>query len=197
MELELEKYSYERREPTTINQCINDLANGYADASVYMELEKNFMELLEDEWFHQIPLVRYKYASMLLHGYFDGIYEDNYIEGDPDLAMEILQPMAEAGLVTAQYDLGWGFHYCNSDSECEAKVKWMLKASKQDYYRAHSYLASTFTKVDYGKFSIETQKDFLSEIARIRPDEWCGEYAKEKLKAFTEENVNTTNEERM
>lgn len=46
MELELEKYSYERRKPTTINQCINDLVNGYADANVHMELEKNLFELL-------------------------------------------------------------------------------------------------------------------------------------------------------
>ena len=196
MELELEKYSYERREPSTINQCINDLANGYADADVYMELGKKFMELLEDEWFHQIPLVRYKYASMLLRGYFNGLYEDNYIKGDPDLAMEILLPMAEAGLATAQYDLGLGFQFRDSDSECEANVKWMLKASKQDYYRAHSYLDSVFTDLGYGKFSIEVQKDFLSEIVRIHPDEWRGEYAKEKLKELIEEYGDNTTEER-
>ena len=181
MELELEKYSYERRKPTTINQCINDLVNGYADANVHMELEKNLFELLEDKWFHQFPLVRYRYASMLKHGYFCGRWEDDHIQGNKDLADEILLPMAEAGLATAQYDMGYGFHPCGPDSAYEENVKWMLKASKQDYYQAHNYLAFVFEKVRYWNFSVETQMELLSEIARVFSDEWKGEYAKEKL----------------
>ena len=181
MELELEKYSYERRKPTTINQCIHDLVNGYADAKVHMEVGKNLFEVIEDKWFHQFPLVRYKYASMLKHGYFCGRWEDDYIDGDNDLAEKILLPMAEAGLATAQYDMGWGFHSGDPGSAYEENVKWMLKASKQDYYAAHIYLAFIFEKVRFEDFSIELQMEFLSEIARVFSNEWKGEYAKEKL----------------
>ena len=181
MKLELEKYSYERREPTTINQCINDLVNGYADAKVYMELGKNLFELLEDKWFHQFPLLYYKYASMLVNGYFCGRSEDDYISGNKALGMQILLPMAESGLATAQYDMGHDFHPCEPPSAYEENVKWMLKASKQDYYQAHNYLSFIFEKLIYCGFSIETQIEFLSEIARVFSNEWKGEYAKEKL----------------
>ena len=186
MELELEKYSYERREPTTINQCIDDLVNGHADANVYMELGKHLMELLEDEWFHQWPLVRYKYAANLLYGYFDGrSHEKNYIDGDPERAIKILRPMAEAGLATAQYDVGRYYEF--EEKDLEAALVWIIKASKQEYHYAHKYLYSVWFNSVYKKFSKHIQVEYFSELARIYEGYGLGDWAKEELCKLIEE----------
>ncbi len=170
MQLDLEHYNYEERTPTTINQCIDDLVHGYADANVYTELGKSLMEVLEDRFFHQWPLIRYKYASMLFHGYYNGpSYQDNYIEGDEELAIELLLPMAEEGLATAQYDLGFRFHIY--EEEREQNLIWMLKASKQGYYRAQRYIDNVFDKGLYKDLSDEVRKAFLLELTRIHPDD--------------------------
>lgn len=179
MELDLENYSYEKRAPTTINQCLNELMQGYADADVYKELGKHFMELMADEFFLQWPLVRYKYASNLLYGYFDGRYEDNYIEGDEDLAIKILLPMAEAGLATAQYDVGRYYEFAKQD--LDLALEWIVRASKQEYHYAHKYLRSLWYSSFYEKLSISSQKIFFSELTRIYDGWGLGDWAKEKL----------------
>ena len=185
MELELEKYSYERREPTTINQCINDLVNGYADAKVYMELEKNLFELLEDKWFHQFPLLRYKYASYLLRGYYNGrSLEDNYIRGDPEHAIKILRPMAGAGLATAQYDVGRYYDFEKND--VESALTWIIKASKQEYHYAHKYLYSVWFNSGYKKFSNHAKIEFFSELARIYEGWGLGDWSKRELAKLVE-----------
>lgn len=187
MEFELKKYSYDRRDPTTINQCINELVDGYADARVHMELGKNLFELIQDEWFHQFPLVRYKYASMLMHGYFCGPSEDDYIEGNKALGKELILPFAEAGLAVAQFDMGYGFHSCGSDKAYEENVKWMLKASRQDYYQAHNYLKFIYDKTKYWEFSIEIQMELLKELSRVFADTRIGSSAQNRIAEIIKE----------
>ena len=179
MNFDFKNYSYEARPPTTINQCLNDLIAGYADSNVYMELEKHFMELMEDEYFLQWPLVRYRYASNLLLGYFCGRSEDDYMSGNHELGLKLLTPMAEAGLATAQYDLGR--HYISDENTRDLGLKWIIKASKQEYHRANQYLYSIWSKILYSNVSIKTKKKFFAELARLYDGKPLGDLAQEYL----------------
>ena len=179
MDLELENYSYEERKRTTINQCLNDLIAGYADADVSMELGKHFMELMEDEYFLQWPLIRYRYASNLLTGYFGGCSEDDYIRGNPELGLKLLVPMAEAGLATAQYDLGRYYQW--EEHQEDIGWKWVVKASRQGYYRANRYVYNCWHNIMPSNISIDTKKEFFVELERLYTGQPLGDLAKKCL----------------
>ena len=183
MKLDLEQYTYELRYSRTLNEFINDLVQGYAGAILPCDLEKHFMELVQDEAFFQFPLIRYKYAHMLILGYWvsdDFRTQTCLHQGeDRDLAKEILLPMAEEGLAPAQYDIAdW---FCFGDGKIEEKVKWILKASKQDYMPAVEKLKTFLALGTREKLSVETLKEVCIEVVRTYEGKYSREFATELL----------------
>ena len=75
MDIDVKNYTYELRYPKTLNAALNELAQGHAGTVIPMGLEKPFMELMQDRWFFQWPLVKYMYAHILITGYW---VRDNY-----------------------------------------------------------------------------------------------------------------------
>ena len=51
---------------STIDEYIMLLRKGYINVEIREEVNKHLMELFEDDWFHQWPLVRWTYASRIL-----------------------------------------------------------------------------------------------------------------------------------
>ena len=183
MKLDLEQYTYELRYSRTLNEFINDLVQGHAGAILPCDLEKHFMELVQDEVFFQLPLIRYKYAHMLILGYLvsdDFQTQTCFRQGeDRELAKEILLPMAEAGLAPAQYDIAdW---FCFGDGKIEKKAKWILKASKQDYLPAVEKLETFLALGTREKLSIETLKEVCIEVVRTYEGKYSREFAMELL----------------
>jgi len=186
MDMDLKNYSYEARPPTTINQCLNDLIAGYADSDVYLELGKHFMELIEDEYFLQWPIVLYRYASNPLRGYFCGRSDDDYISGNRELGLKLLIPMAEAGLATAQYELGR--YYEMYENNIDLGLEWLIKASKQECHRAQKYMKCVWSHSIYRNASMNTQKEYLIELARIYKGQEPEENVKEELSKLDQRN---------
>lgn len=62
------EYKSESRMVYTIDEYLMCLIKGYYNVSLRAEYDKYLMELLEDQWFHQWPLVRQAYALRLLEG---------------------------------------------------------------------------------------------------------------------------------
>ena len=195
MDIDVKNYTYELRYPKTLNAALNELAQGHAGTVIPMELEKPFMELMQDRWFFQWPLVKYMYAHILITGYW---VRDNYYyqtterEGeDKYLALEILLPMADAGLATAQYDVAT--HFCFGDDQFEEMAKRMLEASKQDYPPAVKKLSDFLALGKREKLSIETLKEICVEVARTHIDDYSREFALkllEKLEKNPDGNAN-------
>ena len=189
MELDLENYTYEIRHARTLNEFINDLARGNAGTTLPDDLQKHFIELVQDEFFFRWPLIRYMYAHILLTGYW---VADDYrmqifaTEGeDIELAKEILLPLAEAGLAPAQYDIAKWF--CFGNSEIEEKAKWILKASKQDYPPAIKSLETFLALGTREKLSTETLKEVCLEVVRTYEGQYSGAFALELLGKLTRE----------
>ena len=172
MELDLSNYTYETRYPRTLNECINDLVQGHAGVVLPYELEKNFLELVDNEILFRYPLIRYMYAHILLKGYWT--HESDFYNSDKEAAMYLLQPMAEAGLPAAQFDIGYYFYYseaCAIEKHLYAeKAKWILKACKQNYPPAIEYI-NYFLHLDVReKLPTPIIKEVCEEIVRVRED---------------------------
>ena len=65
MKLDLEQYTYELRYSRTLNEFINDLVQGHAGAILPCDLEKHFMELVQDEVFFQFEKRTYNNKKTL------------------------------------------------------------------------------------------------------------------------------------
>lgn len=91
-------------EATAIDEYLVYLINGYINVTLVERLEKYFLEMIKDEWFHQWPLVRWAYASRLL-------YNPKASEKKIKRAVEILLPLAEEGYPCALGDMAYCYRY--------------------------------------------------------------------------------------
>ena len=96
------------------------------------------------------------YAHILLKGYWT--HESDSYNSDKEAAMYLLQPMAEAGLPAAQFDIGYYFYYseaCAIEKHLYAeKAKWILKACKQNYPPAIEYINYLYVKYLYSYYHL-------------------------------------------
>ena len=90
-----EKYNTESVYASTLDEYLMFLVKGHINVSLRSGLSVHLMDLLEDEWFYQWPLVHWAYASNLLR-----------CKKDVKSAVDILLPMARNGCPGALYDIG-------------------------------------------------------------------------------------------
>ena len=174
MKLDLEHYTYEKRERTNVQQCIDDLIHGHPTAQAYLYSDLRLKRYIErNPHLLQWSLVYCKYAELLLFGCLVRLPngDEDVVECEDTVrGMKMMMPLAEAGLATAQFEIGWALRPDVSpkdDKEYEPMAQWMIKASNQGYWRAQNYLEWVFDKVDYRQFSDSTLWDFLVELARF------------------------------
>ena len=188
MNLDLKNYSYEWRKPTDIQQCIKDLIDGHPTAQTYLYSDLQLKRYIErNPRLLQWPLVRFQYAKLLLNGCLirlpDGDFD--FIErDDKERGMAMMLALAEEGLATAQFEIGYALRpsiFSTNDKEYEPTVQWIIKASKQDYWMAQSYLEWFLEKGKYLSLSDTTLFDLLVEVARFSKRCW-GVVAKTQLK---------------
>ena len=91
-------------EATALDEYLVYLINGYINVTLVERLEKYFLELIKDKWFHQWPLVRWAYATRLL-------YNPKTSEKNIKRAVEMLLPLAEEGYPCAVGDLAYCYRY--------------------------------------------------------------------------------------
>lgn len=187
MEFNFKNYTYDTKYARTLNEAINMLVNGHAGTMLPDDLEKHFLELVQDEYFFRYPLIQYMYAHILLRGYWeaDDYHTQSYIRRgeDRELAKEILMPLAEEGLAPAQYDIANWFY----DDEMEEKAKWFLMASRQDYPPAVRAVEKLLALGVREKLSNETVRTVCVEVVRICEGSYSKEFAQGLLRKMAKE----------
>lgn len=93
-----EEYNAETVSASTLDEYLMFLVKGYINVYLRPGLSMHLMDLLEDEWFYQWPLIHWAYASNLLRGVGS--------KKDIKSAVDILLPMARNGCPGALYDIG-------------------------------------------------------------------------------------------
>ena len=137
------EYNTEAVSASTLDEYLMFLVKGYINVGLRSGLSMHLMDLLEDEWFYQWPLIHWAYASSLLRGIG--------CKKDIKSAVDILLPMAGDGCPGALYDIGccymngWGVE----ESYTKAIYCW-LKAWDNGYHQAKDAL-----KLEYkeGRFN--------------------------------------------
>ena len=132
-----EKYNTETVSASTLDEYLMFLVKGYINVSLRSGLSMHLMDLLEDEWFFQWPLIHWAYASNLLRGIG--------CKKDIKRAIDILLSMARNDCPGALYDIGccymngWGVE----TSYAKALYCW-LKAWEKGYRKAKDELKSEY-----------------------------------------------------
>lgn len=121
-------------EATAIDEYLVYLINGYINVTLVERLEKYFLELIKDKWFHQWPLVRWAYATRL-------IYNPKTSEKNIKRAVEILLPLAEEGYPCAVGDLAYCYRYgLGVELSYEKAICLWEMASRKGYCKARECL---------------------------------------------------------
>ena len=161
----LRRYKEDRRTPKqayTLDEYIMLLILGFINVDLRRGLDKYLMELLEDEWFHQWPLVHWAYASRLLYMAKS--------ERASKKAVELLYPMAEVKCPGALYDIG--YCYMNAKglekSYPRAIYCWVL-ACDLGYIEAENKIKQEYNYgSDYKKLPEELQLAFLNQVINLK-----------------------------
>lgn len=155
-----EEYSTEHVYASTLDEYLMFLVKGYINVGLRSGLDAHLMDLLEDEWFYQWPLIHWIYASNLLRGIG---CEKNIL-----IAVDILLPMARHGCPGALYDIGccymngWGLEA----SYAKAIYCW-LKAWEMKYHPAKENLKSEYWNgrfVEHEEVPTNVKYAFICEI---------------------------------
>ncbi len=152
-----EEYKTEKKEVNTLDEYIWLLSRGYINVELHSDLSKHLMELLEDDWFFQWPLVRWTYASRLLYG-----------TGHRKVvkrAVEILIPLVKEGCPGAMFDIG----FCHRLSEglelnYEKTICLWIESSKMGYRKAWESLYIDYITGQYKNLIDELKFFFLYEL---------------------------------
>ncbi|MBQ7089104.1 MAG: sel1 repeat family protein [Clostridia bacterium] len=147
----------------TIDEYLMLLIKGHHQVCLRSDLEKHLMDVLEDEWFLQWPLIRLSYASRLLRG--------TGCRKSVKKAVEILLPLAEKGYPGALYDMGecymegWGV-----EQSYPKAIDCWLKAGHMGYTSAQQRVKESFF-ADYHRRYLELplrlRLDYLYESIRL------------------------------
>ncbi len=151
------EYKITKLEATTIDEYISLLNDGYINVEIRENLKKYLVELIEDEWFQQYPMLRWAYATKLLHG--DGC------EQDVDRAVDILYPLSTEGYPGAMSDMAECYCYgVNVEKSYERAICLWIEASKKGYYGARDKLMFEYEMKHYKNLSDEMRLFFIYEL---------------------------------
>ena len=138
----------------TIDEYLMYLIKGYYNVSVVSEFDKYLMEVLEDEWFHQWPLVRHAYASRLLNG--------QGCRKNIKRAVDLLLPLAEEGCPGAMYLIGRCYMQGEGlEQSYDKAISCWIKAGEKRLLSAE-YWAERYHQLEGG--SAELMFNFLYQV---------------------------------
>lgn len=177
---------------TTVDEYIKLLIEGYINAEIREDLEEYLNQILENEWFHQWPLVRWAYASRSLNRKTEPNYKKHKNNNENiDNEVEMLDALAKEGWPGAMVEVG-AYYRCYDSTE-DNYVQYVclcLYASQKGYGEARRRLYTEFLLGDYEKLC-EELRILVLEQAHAWILEYSGatvyDYA-EKLNEYYLEN---------
>ena len=122
------------KEAVALDEYLACLISGHINVQILPNLEKYLMELIKDEWFHQWPMIRWAYATRLLH-------KEKCSARNLKRAVELLLPLAEEGVPGAMCDMAEC--YCRGievERSYECAICLWVAASRQGYKKAHTHV---------------------------------------------------------
>lgn len=153
---------------TTIDEYIKLLAEGYINVEIREELDKYLTELLENEWFHQWPLVRLEYASRSLNRKTEVNYQKNSkCEENVDYEIELLDSLSKEGWPNAMAKIGARYYAYGGflKHNYESCVCLWIYSIRKGYLAAGGYLYSLFMTGEYEQLCEELQMILLKEVS--------------------------------
>ena len=146
------EYKTDLVEAHTLDEYLSLLIKGYINASLRVGLDKHWMELLEDEWFLQWPLVRWSYATRLFHG--------QGCRANKKHAVKILLSLAKDGCPCAIHNIGICHRFSDGlEFKYELAICLWIEASKRGYYKAWEDL--------YNEYQMSFSKGLCDELRLI------------------------------
>ena len=146
-----DEYKTNNWSASTLDGYLMALVKGFINVDIRSELDQHIMELLEDEWFYQWPLVHWAYASRLLHGVGCRKSKKNRKR-----AVDLLLPMARNGCPGALYDIGCC--YMKGEQIEQSYVKaiycWTM-ASGKGYLKANPAISDEYWTGSYAYHEAE------------------------------------------
>jgi TPR repeat protein len=128
----LGSFELSEKEAIALDEYLACLINGCINVQIRPNLEKYLMELIKDEWFHQWPMIRWAYATRLLH-------KEKASAKSLKHAVELLLQLADEGFPGAMCDMAEC--YCHGivvDRSYERAICLWVAASRQGYKEAHT-----------------------------------------------------------
>ena len=191
---EICSFELSNKEAVTLDEYLARLMKGYINAKIRPNLEKYLMELLKDEWFHQWPMIRWAYATRLLH-------KEKASDKALKRAVELLLPLAEEGFPGAMCDMAEC--YCRGivvERSYERAICLWVAASRQGYKEAHTQVKleydSSYSKkltdelrlflVNRRLWILIEEKNLRDENGLICPEKLTEGYQKIFYKLFKE-----------
>lgn len=152
-----EEYKTEKKNVGTLDEYLWLLSRRYINVELHSDLNKHLMELLEDDWFFQWPLVRWTYASRLLYG--------TGHRKNVRRAVEILTPLVKEGYPGAMFDIGFCHHFSEGlELDYEKSICLWIESSKRGYRVAWRNLYSNYETGQYKNLNDELKFFFLYEL---------------------------------
>ena len=128
----LGSFELSEKEAVALDEYLACLINGHINVQILPNLEKYLMELIKDEWFHQWPMIRWAYATRLLH-------KEKASAKNLKRAVELLLPLAEEGFPGAMCDMAECYYKgIVVERSYERAICLWIAASRQGYKEAHT-----------------------------------------------------------
>ena len=148
------EYRSESRMAYTIDEYLMCLIKRCYNVSLSAEYDKYLMEVLEDQWFHQWPLVRQAYALRLLDG--------RGCRKNVKRAVDLLLHLAEEGCPGTMYHLGRCYmEGLGLEQSYEKAITCWIKAGALSYLNTE-YCSGRYLQLE--EVSSELMFDFLCQV---------------------------------
>ena len=144
------QYKTEKLKTKAIDEYLLYLIDGYINVEIDENLERYLIQVLDEEWFHQWPVIRWAYSTRLLNS-------KRLSKRNITRATNILLPLAQEGYPRAMCDVADCF-LCGIGVERsyeKAMCLW-IASSKMGYCVAHEKL-----KLEFGS---KCSKDIPEEL---------------------------------
>lgn len=154
-----DKHTIQRAE--TLDEYIDFLIHGFINVELRTGLEKYLMELLEDEWFHQWPLVHWAYVTSLIH--------NAKSDRARKRAVEFLHPLVEAKCPGALHDMGYCYrHALGLEYSYEKAIHYWIMASQLGYINSQEELIIEYRYgSNYKSLPDELRLQFHHEVMKL------------------------------
>ena len=151
------EYKITKLEATTIDEYISLLNDGYINVEIRENLKKYLVELIEDEWFQQYPMLRWAYATRLLNG--DGCKQNI------NRAIDILYPLSTEGYPGAMCNMADCYCYGTGvERSYERAIFLWIEASKKGHHESLCKLNLEYEIKRYKNLSDEMRLFFIYEL---------------------------------